>query len=248
MQHHTHAPPGVPAGVPTLAPDPWALGIPPSYRAALVRLQEVRGIMEQAVADAIDQLDLLDLQIEDLEPEHDAGIDDDQGMDEDTDLEPVLGAPERHPILTIMLGAGEYRDPEPRSDQRAWAIGGDASEREAEDEHGSDLDAGEVDDSDREPSLGSVGAGSPSTMSQTAWAIGAQDDREEENEHGGDVQDEPHDPEVDGCVGDDMEPGGDIGGGTYRAHYRPSGHGVIGANDVGAGVPGFARYGGQSAS
>ena len=29
------------------------------------------------------------------------------------------------------------------------------------------------------------------------WTVGSNDDREEENEHGGDVNDEPHDPEED---------------------------------------------------
>ena len=39
-------------------------------------------------------------------------------------------------------------------------------------------------DADLEPSLAS-------------WTLGSNDDREEENERGGDVQDEPHDPEED---------------------------------------------------
>lgn len=45
------------------------------------------------------------------------------------------------------------------------------------------------DSEDSEPWLGSAGSESP-TMSQTMWAAGAEDDREEENEHGGNIEDD----------------------------------------------------------
>lgn len=50
-------------------------------------------------------------------------------------------------------------------------------------------------DADFEPSLGAPNPFSAGPADD--WAAGSTDDREEENEHGGDVQDEPHDPEED---------------------------------------------------
>jgi hypothetical protein len=52
---------------------------------------------------------------------------------------------------------------------------------------------------DAEPSLGSLGgtAMGCTAMGQTAWAGGSADDREQENEHGGDINDEPQDTEED---------------------------------------------------
>ena len=58
-------------------------------------------------------------------------------------------------------------------------------------------------DADCEPWLG---ANEPigSAIAQLHWTSGASDSREEENEHGGDIQDEPHDDISKGCPVDEM--------------------------------------------
>lgn len=53
----------------------------------------------------------------------------------------------------------------------------------------------EQDDAGSEPSLGAPEHYEPT--SQVEWAAGTSDDREDENEHGGDVLDIPHDDEGD---------------------------------------------------
>lgn len=94
----------------------------------------------------------------------------------------------------------------------------------------------EFDRSDYEPSLGSIGStyggerhgldGGGQAFrpaDQTRWASGGSDDHEldagdqpeEENEHGGDIQDEPHDAETDKGAEEDEGPLG------YRASYDP---------------------------
>ncbi|KKC34596.1 hypothetical protein [Devosia psychrophila] len=58
-------------------------------------------------------------------------------------------------------------------------------------------------DADCEPWLG---ANEPtgSAIGQLHWSSGPDDSREDENEHGGDVQDEPHDDINEGCPADEM--------------------------------------------
>lgn len=82
------------------------------------------------------------------------------------------------------------------SGQGNWS-GGARDDREEENEHGSDDDAGE-------PSLGWTTSGAYGTSDDGERDAG--DEREEENEHGGDIQDEPHDGEL------DLAEGGDLGG------------------------------------
>ena len=73
----------------------------------------------------------------------------------------------------------------------------DALERTIEDAFAF-LDAIDAEDEDLEPSLGSLTSGIDSSCSsQELWAHGSRDDREEENEGGGDVLDEPHDEDAD---------------------------------------------------
>lgn len=83
---------------------------------------------------------------------------------------------------------------------------------------GDDLDAGEADDSDREPSLGAPEPafevvdyfasqhqfryGGRPLDSQEHWSRGEGDDDEQVNEDGGDVLDEPHDANT----SEDIEP------------------------------------------
>lgn len=222
MHIEQNAPPGASGGHTALAPDPWTvIGVPPGYEAALGHLKTLgRKMMEAVIAGAIDALDAEDAAAEDLELDEDHGIDDErQGGDindepqgspgcrnGDDNLEPSLGAPERHPGL--WSGAHDAH----RHDQRQWASGGDALDLEEENEHGADDDAGEpmlgsteiIDHirswkvkglnlacGDGEPSLGSTNA-----RDQTHWAEGRNDDREEEHDGREDVN-EDHDGDCD---------------------------------------------------
>lgn len=113
-------------------------------------------------------------------------------------------------------------------DARGWVPSGGGDDREAEDEH-------DEDGADREPSLAAPEACGFGVVlhrrvecprfgvrwipcghggDQTRWAEGSRDDREpdagdepeEENEHGGNILDEPHDAESDGCLAEDFGP------------------------------------------
>ena len=84
-----------------------------------------RDIIDRAVSGMIDLLNALDAPNEDLEPS--------------------LGAPERHGSAAWGFGVNWAIG----SDQTFWACGGDTDEREDENEHGTELDRGEVDDCPR---------------------------------------------------------------------------------------------------
>jgi hypothetical protein len=136
--------------------------------------------------------------------------------------------------------------------QEGWSLGADD---DSEDEHDGREPGGDSEDelgattamnqdhawanhckgwsvSDGEPDLGWTeersGAGHPETAMR-----GYDDDREQENEHGGDIQDQPHDCEP------DVEPMCDVLGGAHnRGPYRPSVN-VIGDRDLDAGPRGY---------
>ena len=142
----------------------------PSQAERLAQRERIRSRMEAAIERLIETLD---------------------AMDGDPDLEPSLGSPERHPSHFATLNC-RY------SSQAMWADGGDADEREEEDEHGGDVldephdrDPDEPngderdDDGDRqEPWLGA-----PELLSQPiAWAcIGGQGNRDVEDVNGGSI-------------------------------------------------------------
>jgi hypothetical protein len=102
-------------------------------------------------------------------------------LDGDENLEPSLGAPENHP--------GGYKD----SDADGWkAKNADDREEACEDEGAQCEDEGAV-TGDNEPTLG---APEGTVRDQARWGNTAYglDEVEDENEHGGDINDEPHDP------------------------------------------------------
>ena len=131
----------------------WLFALATIVDRKVVGMAAARGIVERTVVEMIDLLDALDA------PTY--------------DLEPVLGAPERHP--TPSWGFGVRYDP--ATDQRFWAAGGDTDETEIEDEHGTDLDRGELDTADNEPSLGAP-ENHDAFPDQTRWAQGCRNDRE----------------------------------------------------------------------
>jgi hypothetical protein len=130
-----------------------------------------REALEAAIAMAIDLLDsaeMLDFDVEDgadLEPE--------------TDTEPSLGAPERHPSRPPIYRRRLVVSRGPEDDQTEWAAGDRAADgddrEESADEH--------------EPSLGSIGSCYEQTIPQTAWATGIHNDGEGD-EHDGAEPDE----------------------------------------------------------
>ena len=228
MQHHTHDPSGASGGHLSLFASVGAMSFAEAYEHVRARLSavEARAAAEQTVADAIDFLDDLDAAGTDLEPYLSGyGCNDREadGVFGSSDDEPLLGAPERHPIVG---GAFDYH-PE-RHDQRLWAEGANGDECEVEDEHGTDLDAGERDESDHEPSLGApdrmldqarswaIPTASPTNVidgeldradaepslgssmcrDQTHWAEGRNDDREDEHD-GCEDRNEDHDGDCD---------------------------------------------------
>ncbi len=109
-------------------------------------------------ADAVDHLialmDALEADTEDLEPNQDGGEQDDACDYEDDGLaEPSLASPERHPIVPRWSTPGLYVDRGPDSSQLRWTEGAQ-HDGEAVNEDGDDLDVGEHDESDKEPSIG----------------------------------------------------------------------------------------------
>jgi len=135
-------------------------------------------------ADAVDHLialmDALDAATEDMEPE--AGYDLPEGDDErcassEVDDEPTLGAPEQHPSCY------QFALCDTTSSQEHWADGSTRhDEAEVVNEDGTDLDAGELDEADLEPSLGApevaFGRHEPFRVDQTHWAGGGLSDLE----------------------------------------------------------------------
>jgi hypothetical protein len=164
---------------------------PRAPRATLLIPQETREKLEAALDRLIGLLDHLDGD-PDLEP----ALGDiapgyvDEAEGNDPDEEPALGW---SGVAQLRLTAQEDGEA-----SLGWANGGSQTVLHA-DRYGEEA----------EPSLGSLGgtAMGCTAMGQTAWAGGSADDREQENEHGGDINDEPQDTEE-----DNESEGGLVGG------------------------------------
>ncbi len=164
-----------------------ALGLPRLMEPGFVPLDPA------AIGDALDHaiviLDALDAAGVDLEDDGTAepsmgwidgkptlsdSHDDREAEDDD---EPILGAPERHPSCY------QFALCDTTSSQEHWADGSARyDEAEAVNEDGTDLDAGELDEADLEPSLGApevaFGRHEPFRVDQTHWAGGSLSDLE----------------------------------------------------------------------
>jgi hypothetical protein len=108
------------------------------------------------------------------------------GMEGDENLEPSLGAAETSP------SRGWWPDRDTSGSQlRNWIHAGDDREEECEDEGAQCEDEGAV-TGDDEPT---VGAPEGTIHDQTRWSHTGYgfDEVEDENEHGGDINDDPHD-------------------------------------------------------
>ena len=77
-----------------------------------------------------------------------------QDREHDTaDCEPSLASPERHPSVPVWPVSWAYVDTGPESSQLRWAEGAQ-HDGETVNEDGDDLDVGEHDECDKEPSIG----------------------------------------------------------------------------------------------
>ena len=127
-------------------------------------------IDREVVGDALDvviaHLDALDAPDEDLEDGGDAErslgwtesgprfcYDYEDREADNADGEPSLASPERHPTVPGWSTPGLYVDRGPDSSQLRWAEGAQ-HDGETVNEDGDDLDRGEHDESDKEPSIG----------------------------------------------------------------------------------------------
>lgn len=132
-------------------------------------------------------------------------LDDDPDLEPSADAEPGLGWPENRVCQSEKAcGADDDReaddvdgedggDAEPSlgwTGTGAASLSGNRDDREAEDEH-------DEDNGDKEPTIGANET--RNGESQERWALSAYglDEIEVEDEHGGDILDEPHDPEED---------------------------------------------------
>ena len=180
MNIEQHAPPRALRGrtaASASTPDPWAIGVPPGYAAALARLQrireEARALLERAITDAIEELDAID-----ADPDLECGgdqvgeltkIGDEtywESISQDENAEPSLGS--------VSADA--------RSSQENWDAGA-STDAEGDEHDGAEPDVDELTGDEREPSLGSIAA--DVTESQAAWSAGDSED------HEGDFLDRP---------------------------------------------------------
>jgi len=158
-----------------------ALGLPMLVEPGFVPLDPAA--IGNALDTAIATLDALDAPGMDLEPSLgwidgkpvlSDSHDDREAEDDD---EPILGAPERHPSCY------QFALCDATSSQEHWADGSTRyDEAEVVNEDGTDLDAGELDEADLEPSLGApevaFGRHEPFRVDQTHWAGGGLSDLE----------------------------------------------------------------------
>lgn len=94
-------------------------------------------------------------------------------LERDTaDWEPSLASPERHPAVPLGPFYRAFTERSPDDRQTRWADGAQ-HDGEAVDEDGDEIDAGEFDTADDEPSLGR-----PEAIDQCAWNCGRTDDAE----------------------------------------------------------------------
>jgi hypothetical protein len=93
--------------------------------------------------------------------------------EDDDPAEPSLGSLDRQSqLVSYRQGIGAAGEPDLEGDDRGR-------------------------DPDLEPSLGSLNGTARGCTAWCQWSVGSRDDREEENEHGGDINDERHDEEQD---------------------------------------------------
>ncbi len=117
------------------------------YGFALLDALDLPPLALDVIDDAIATLDALDASDEDRE--------DDEVAEDDGTAEPSLASPERHPEVSRWQWStpGLYVDRGPESSQLRWAEGAQ-HDGEVVNEDGDDLDGGEHDESDKEPSIG----------------------------------------------------------------------------------------------
>jgi hypothetical protein len=140
-------------------------GADPAVPATGLTSTSIYALLAGAVQAGIDLLDAMEAAQD--------GLEDDEREGTDVDLEPSLGAPERHPSLPPGFNRyGPFVSRHVNDKQTEWAAG----------------DRG-VDGDDREPSLGSIGSCYGQTTPQTAWARGIHNDGEGD-EHDGAEPDE----------------------------------------------------------
>jgi hypothetical protein len=140
-------------------------GADPGVPGTALTSTSIYALLAGAVQAGIDLLDALEAAQE--------GLEDDEREGPDVDLEPSLGAPERHPSQPPVFNRyGPFVSRHVNDKQTEWAAG----------DRGADGD-------DREPSLGSIGSCYGQTIPQTAWATGIHNDGEGD-EHDGAEPDE----------------------------------------------------------
>ena len=164
-----------------------ALGLPSLVEPGFMPLDPAA--IGDAIHLAIATLDVLDAAGVDLEDDGEAEpslgwidgkptlSDSHDDREAEDDNEPILGAPERHPSCY------QFALCDATSSQEHWADGSARNdEAKAVNEDGTDLDAGELDEADLEPSLGApevaFGRHEPFRVDQTHWAGGDLSDLE----------------------------------------------------------------------